>query len=166
MLTMLCYILGSLFLSKSLKWARVINPVILTVAFMLERPVLPVYSDYYEVFNSCINVSCCYLIPWFVCETMAGQVLSFLLTFCACVVEVHYHFDFEFRVRTIVPYSLICIVVYICFSYDLPIALKTSIRQQLIIKRKNGEFNQILSSIPAGIMLASINNQKEIKKEI
>ena len=125
---MVCYAIGSIIVSKSVKWARVINPILLTGAFMMERPIMPVYTDYYEVLNSCINVPCCYLIPWFVCETMAGQILSFIITFSACMFQLHIHFDFQFFAVIMIPYFIICVIVFIYFSYDLPNALKTSIR--------------------------------------
>ena len=85
-LTMLAYIIGTVIIKKSVKWARVINPILLTVAFALERPILPVYSDYFEVFSSCINMCTCYLIPWFVCETMAAQIISFIICYTALLV--------------------------------------------------------------------------------
>ena len=87
---------------------------------MLERPIIPVYTDYYEILNCCINVPCCYLIPWFVCETIAGQILSFLITFSAFVIQIHIHFNFAFHPEIIVPYFLICITIFVYFSYDLP----------------------------------------------
>lgn len=118
---------GILILKKSVKWARVINPILLTAAFMLERPLIPVYGTPFQVWSSCINMSCTYLVPWFICETLGGQTLSWILTFTPILVQNHYHFDMVANYATLVPVWLICMTVYILISLDMPMALKKKI---------------------------------------
>lgn len=64
------------------------------------------------------------------------------------------------------PYFLICIGVFFYFTNDLPTAIKTNIKQQLLIDRKNAEFNQILSSLPQGIMLVSHKSRSDIRRQV
>lgn len=92
MLTFLAYVTGSVILKKSVKWGTIINPVLLTLAIAFERPVLPIYRQDFQVWNSCTNISCTYLIPWFICETLAGQLVSFTIAFSACIIQNHIHF--------------------------------------------------------------------------
>ena len=122
--TIIAYALGSVIIKKSVKWARVINPILLTAAFALERPILPVFTDYYEILSACINMSTCYLIPWFVCETMAARYLSFIISYSALLIQVHYHFKFEVLPGLLISFSIISFIVFIVFSNDLPTALK------------------------------------------
>ena len=79
---------------------------------------------------------------------------------------MHYHFKFEINPDILIPYWIICFIVFIYFTYDLPTALKRTIKQQLIIERKSQEFTQILSSLPQGILLASIKTKSEVMRQI
>lgn len=44
LLTQICYIGASLILKNSLKWARRLNPIILTLALVFQKPILPVFD--------------------------------------------------------------------------------------------------------------------------
>ena len=73
---------------------------------------------------------------------------------------------FEASWEKLIPFSIICFIVFIVFTNDLPTVLKQTIKQQLIIKRKSQEFTQILSSLPQGILLASIKTKSEVMRQI
>ena len=63
-------------LQRNLKWARRINPIILTLAFVFDLPVIHVYTTYYFVLNVSVNMAMSFLIPWIVCETFAAQIIN------------------------------------------------------------------------------------------
>lgn len=69
---MLAYLVAIVLHKKSVKWARMLNPVLITLAFMLDRPIRHVYPEDFQIWSSCITMSCTYLVPWFACETLAG----------------------------------------------------------------------------------------------
>lgn len=86
-------------------------------------------------------MSCTYLIPWLVCETFAGQTLSWVLTLTPIFVQNHVHFQTQFEASIDLLVFLGCFGFFICFSQDLPLAVRTMIEQRLLIDRKNVEFN-------------------------
>ena len=59
-------------LRRNLKWARRVNPILLTLAFMFDLPVFQVNMTYYFVLIAAVNMACACLMPWMVCETLAG----------------------------------------------------------------------------------------------
>ena len=59
-------------LQKNLKWARRINPFILTIAFASDRPFFHVNANEYFVFTSCVNMATTYLFPMMIAETLAA----------------------------------------------------------------------------------------------
>jgi len=52
---------------------------------------------------------------------------------------------------------------FFALAKNLPTFLKSPIKQQLTIERKNEELNQIMNMLPEGVMLASINSRSDIK---
>lgn len=88
--------------------------------------------------------------------------MSWVITYLAVVVQNHYHFDMPYEPRTTSIFFLVSFAVFIVYSNDIPSALKTMHKQKLIIDRQNSEFNQILSSLPQGIMLVTLRARSEI----
>lgn len=120
-------IAAMLVLRKSIKWARRVNPLLLTFAFMLDRPLYPVYPEYWQIISSCVTFSCTYLIPWTVSETLAGQILSWILTYTPILIQNHFHFDDEILPTRYVPFWLISLAIYINFALDLPVSIRSKI---------------------------------------
>ena len=94
---------------------------------MLDRPLIPVYTEYQEVQNACVNMTCIILFPWFICETMATRILSFLLMYGAFLASIHRHYEFKPEPAVIICYLIISLLVNVTFSRDLPSAAKTII---------------------------------------
>ena len=69
---MLLLAVAIVLLKKNLHLARRFNPMLVTFAFMLDRPLYPVYLQNYQVLSLCGNTAMTFMVPWLVCETLLG----------------------------------------------------------------------------------------------
>ena len=66
----LLFLIGIILLLKNLKWARRLNPALLTLSFVLEPPIYPIYGLDYLIVSMSVHMACTYMVPWLICETL------------------------------------------------------------------------------------------------
>ena len=109
-------VVAVLLLKKNLSLARKMNPVLITVAFMIERPLFPVYRQSYYVLSLCGNAAMTFMVPWLVCETLLGQLASWTCIFATILTQATLYFGWS----SFSPQSLISFVA-VCFLVNLVI---------------------------------------------
>ena len=133
-------LVGICLLRRNLKWARRINPIILTLAFVFDLPLYHVNQTYYFVLNVSANTGMFFLIPWMACETFAGQIISCQLCYASIMIAIHNHFDVSWVPLKFVPYWVICSIVATFLMLDIQNSLKRQISQKFTMRRQRNEF--------------------------
>ena len=87
---------------------------------MLERPLIPTATDYYTLFNVAVNTACSFLIPWFLCETVFGQLVSWLCMFVTMIIGVHRHYEWSVDYKVLPVYMCVCAGISVMITLDLP----------------------------------------------
>ena len=97
-----------------IKWARKFNPVLLTLSFMIEQPLIPIYDDYYMIFSICSAYTKILVVSWMVSESIAGQVIGYLGMTGVILATFHVHFNYRLDWFAIITYEvLFLIAIYI-----------------------------------------------------
>ena len=162
-------IAGIILLNLNLDLARRVNPIIITLSFVLDLPIIPVYDSWYLYWAFGSHFAQSYLVPWVICETFGGQLLSWSLIFGSMVIAIHRSAEMPYTKSspTVVGgYIVVSFAANFFLSKDIMFAYRRSVSQKIQIRHQRDEFHQILSSIPQGVMLTGIKDRKEIRQEI
>ena len=118
-------------LHKNVKYARLLNPVLVTIGFALDNPIWIVYTDYYKILTIMATSAELFLVPWSVCETLLGQLVSFLICYIIMLASFHQHYDVAFELKKVAPHFLIFFAVNVYIFNDIPVAYKDVIQNQI-----------------------------------
>ena len=83
------FITGIILLNKNLDLARKVNPVILTLSFVLDQPIVPMYDQWYLYWAIGSHFAQSFMVPHLICETFGGQLISWSLIFGSMVIALH-----------------------------------------------------------------------------
>ena len=148
-------------LKKNVQVARVVNPVIVTLAFLLETPTHLVYTDYYKMYTMMNATASLTLIPWLCAETMAGQLIIFNICYANLIASFHLHFDFSVNPIEVIIHYFVYLFVNVAIINDISRAYKDTIEKKIKIRKQSDEFDTILSSLPQGILLTKLKTAEE-----
>ena len=118
------FISAIVILNKSVTWARLINPIILTVSLVLETPILPVYPVAYLVFQSGAHFSFSFLMPMIICETFAAMLFSWVLIFSSLTLGVARNIDAPLELGVVIVCWIICFLVNFLIVKDMQVDRK------------------------------------------
>ena len=154
------FVVAIVLLNKKLSWARRINPVLLTLAYMLETTILPVYTSDYLVLSSGAQFAFSFMVPMLVCETFAGMLLSWILIFGSLTIGLIRGIESEVNSMVLIGYWIVCFMMNFLIVKNMQNDMKLAVAQRIKLTEQRDEFHKILSSIPQGIMLASLKDHK------
>ena len=127
-------------LKKNVRWARHINPVILTLSFVLEQPLIPIYTTYYLCFSIGANFAYSFMVPWLICETFFGMLLSWVLIFTSMTLAVHRNLDASCDIPITLGFWGVSFIMQFYCTKDFAFSYKVSVSQKLLLRRQRDEF--------------------------
>ena len=161
LLSIILLLLAVYTLKKNVQVARVVNPVIVTMAVLLEIPTHLVYTDYYEIYIMMGTSAELFLIPWLCAETMAGQLIIFNICYANLIASFHLHFDFSVNPIEVIIHYFVYLFVNVVVINEISRAYKDTIEKKIKIRKQSDEFDTILSSLPQGILLTKLKTAEE-----
>ena len=87
------------------------------------------------------------------------MLLSFVLIFGSLTIGLIRNLNRECEVSVVVGYWVVCFAMNFLITKNFMVDFKQNVSQRLKLKEQRDEFHKVLSSIPQGIMLASIKNR-------
>ena len=84
--------------------------MLLTLGFMIEQPLVPIYDDYYMIVSLCSAQTKILLASWMISESIAGQVISYLGMTGVMLATFHIHFRYRLDWFAVVTYELVFLI--------------------------------------------------------
>ena len=136
------YIVGIILLNKNQDLARKVNPIIITFAFVIELPIVPIYTQWYLFWACGSQFGMSFAIPWLICDSFAGQLTSWLLIFGSMDLALHRSTTINSSYTPQIEIGFIAVSFMINFlvTRDLMIAYKSSVSQKIRLIEQRDEF--------------------------
>ena len=93
------------------------------------------------------------------CETFAAMLLSWTLIFGSLTIGLIRGLDTDITLTALLGFWIICFMINFLVVKNMQNDMKLAVAQRIKLTEQRDEFHKIPSSIPQGIMLASIKNR-------